>query len=980
MAARKVITALFCDLVGSTALGEELDPEALHDVLGRCFEEIRTTIERHGGTVQKYAGDAVLAVFGIPRVHEDDALRAVRAADEIGRRLPRVAEELGLSLRFRTGLNTGLVLTDEGRTLAMGDAVNVAARLEQAASPGEILLGSETLGLVRNAVEVEALEPLTLKGKTEPVQAFRLLRLDPVAPGLSPRNDFSLVDREFELRLLRAAWDRTVEGSRCQLFTLLGTAGVGKSRLVDELLAQLSEAATILRGRCLHYGEGITFWPIAEALAPLGASSQSVRDRLSSGGAATPGELFWEVRRYLETLAEDRPVVLHVDDLHWAQTMLIDLLNHIVDLSQSAPILVVCAARPELLEEHPGWGGGKLNSSTVMLEPLGNAECRQLLEQLGDELSRNARERVIETSEGNPLFLREMAVLAREGGELDIPPTIQALLAERLERLPAEERVLLERGAIEGQVFHRSALAALLESDSTTDVELPLADLVRKDLIRPHAANVKGDEAFRFRHLLIRDAAYERLPKATRADLHERYADWLEDTAVDFLEVDEIAGWHLEQAVRHEHELRREVDPRLRQDAAGHLYAAGRRAGDRSDLVAARNFLDRALALAPREDPLRLQIGVDLAEQLIEAGDLARADELLVDAERADPEFATASLTRLEWLVYAKPNEAAAVIEAKLPKMLAELAGSGDDRGLAQAHMLGFWLRWTANQATLAAEQVRLAAQHARDAGDIGLRSRALAWYVATLMYGPRNAAEMATELAAIEREEPGPYLAAFVDLGRGEVARLGGRFDEARRLTGQALECFRTLGTQTMTAGTEQFRAWIELSAEDGAAAIEALQRADAILVELGERSLRSTIQALLARAHEMEHAAGEAQSALELAEELSAPQEAVNYAITHEVRARLAVSAGDLEAAERWSRSAVEFAFTTDFVEHQAGARLGLARVLAARGRTDEARSEGRTSLALFSAKGDRHGEDMAGALLDGLGLRSSDRHRTA
>ncbi len=971
MAARKIITALFCDLVGSTALGEELDPEALHDVLGRCFEEIRTTIERHGGTVQKYAGDAVLAVFGIPRVHEDDALRAVRAADEIGWRLPRVAEELGLSLRFRTGLNTGLVLTDEGRTLAMGDAVNVAARLEQAARPGEILLGSETLGLVRNAVEVEALEPLTVKGKADPVQAFRLLRLDPVAPGLSPRADFSLVGREYELRLLRAAWDRTLDGSRCQLFTLLGTAGVGKSRLVDELLARLGDAATILRGRCLHYGEGITFWPIAEALAPLGESTKSIRDHLASGGAATPGELFWEVRRYLESLAERRPVVLHVDDLHWAETMLIDLLNHIVDLSQSTPILVLCAARPELLEEHPGWGGGKRGATTVMLEPLANAECRQLLEQLGNELSRQARERVIETSEGNPLFLREMAVLAHEGGELDVPPTIQALLAERLERLPAEERVLLERGAIEGQVFHRSAVAALAESGSTTDVELPLADLVRKDLIQPHAANVAGDEAFRFRHLLIRDAAYERLPKATRADLHERYAHWLEDTAVDFLEVDEIAGWHLEQAVRHERELRRDVDPRLMRDAAQHLYAAGRRAGDRSDLVAARSFLDRALSLAPQGDTLRLQIGVELADQLIEAGDLARADELLVDAERADPEFVTASLTRLEWLVYAKPGEAAAVIEANLPRMLERLARSGDDRGLAKAHMLGFWLRWTANRATLAAEQARLAAQHARSAGDIGLRSRALAWYVATLMYGPANTAAMATELAAIEQEEPGPYLAAFVDLGRGEVARLVGRFDEARRLTGHAFESFRALGTQTMAAGSEQFRAWIELSAGDGAAAIGALQRADAMLAELGERSLRSTIQALLARAQEMERAPGEAQSALELAEELSAPQEAINYAITHEVRARLALAAGDLEAAERWARSAVEYAFKTDFVEHHAGARLGLAHVLAARGRTEEARSEGQLSLRLFSAKGDRRGEEVAQALLDGLVL---------
>jgi class 3 adenylate cyclase len=968
--ARKVITALFCDLVGSTALGEELDPEALHSVLGRCFKVISETIERHGGTVQKYAGDAVLAVFGIPRLHEDDALRAMRAATEISQRLPRIAEELGLALRFRTGLNTGLVLTDEGRTLAMGDPVNVAARLEQAARPGEILLGSETLRLVRDAVEVEPLEPLTLKGKAEPVEAFRLLRLDPLAPGVARPFDSPLVDREWELGLLRGVWDRTVGGSRCQLFTLLGPAGVGKSRLVDELLEEAGETATVLRGRCLHYGEGITFWPIAEALTPLGRDSQSLRDHLSSGGAATPGELFWEVRRYLESLAGQRPVILHVDDLHWAERMLIDLLNHVVDLSQAVRILVLCAARPELLEEHPGWGGGKLNSTSVLLEPLRNADCEQLLEALGDELSRQARERVIRTSEGNPLFLREMAVLAREGGDLDVPPTIQALLAERLERLPADERALLERGAIEGQVFHRSAVSALAPGGSTTEVELQLADLVRKDLIRPHVGNVRGDEAFRFRHLLIRDAAYERLPKATRADLHERYAHWLENTSVDFLEVDEIAGWHLEQAVHHERELRRDVDPRLMRDAASHLRAAGRRAGNRSDLVAARNFLDRALALAPQNDPLHVQIGVELAEQLIEGGDLARADELLGAAEHADPEFASSALTRLEWLVYAQPGEAASVIEAKLPRMLEELTRSRDDRGLAKGYMLAFWQQWTAYRATLAAEEVRLAADHARKAGDTGLRSRALGWYVGTLIWGPRHARDIARELDVIDQEQPGPYLTACLDLGRGEVARLAGRFDDARRLTDRARDSFHVLGTHTMMAGSEHCRAWIELSAGDGAAAVAALERADTMLAELGERSLRSTTQALLARAHEMEHAADAAQSAAELAEELSAPQEAGNYAITHEVRARLALAAGKVVAAERWAASAVDYALKTDFIEFQAWARLALACVLAASKRVAEARSEGRVVLKLFEAKCDRPGENTARALLDGLG----------
>ncbi len=967
--ARKVVTALFCDVAGSTSLGEDLDPEVLHNVLNRYFEAISATIERHGGTVQKFAGDAVLAVFGIPLVHEDDALRAVRAADEISECLPRVAEEIGVALRFRTGLNTGLVLTDEGRTLAMGDAVNVAARLEQAAQPGEILLGSETLRLVRDAVEVETLEPLSLKGKSEPVPAFRLLRVDPVASGHARRRDVSLVDHERELRLLREVWDRTIEEFGCHLFTLLGAAGVGKSRLIDELLADVGGAAITLRGRCLHYGEGITFWPIVEALTPLGEGSQSVRARLSAGGAATPGELFWEVRRHLESLAAERPVILHIDDLHWAEPMLVDLLDHIVDLSQGASILVLCAARPDLLEEHAGFGAGKHNSTTVWLEPLGTADCEELLEHLGDELSRRERARVIRTSEGNPLFLQEMAVLAREGGELHIPPTIHALLAARLERLPADERELLERGAIEGQVFHRSAVSVLGGRASPVEVESQLAGLVRKDLIRPHPPNVPGDEAFRFRHLLIRDAAYERLPKARRAYLHERYARWLEQTTVNFPEVDEIAGWHLEQAVRHEQDLRREVDSDLTRGAAEHLYAAGQRAGARSDVVAARNLLERALTLAPEDDPVRTRIGVELAEQLIEAGDLGRADELLSAAEGDQKDLGPASLTRLEWLVYSKPGEANQQIESMLPRMLEELTRSGDNRGLAKAHMLAFWMRWTASRATLAGEEVRLAARHAREAGDVGLWSRALGWYVATLIYGPQNARTIAAELVAIEAEEPGPYLAAFVDLGRGEVERLDRCFADARRLTERALEGFRALGMHTMAATCEQSLAWIELSRGDAVAALASLRRADAILAECGERSLRSSTQAMLARAYELLGAADDARAAIELAEELSAPQEAVNYAITHDVRARLALAAGDQEAAGRWARSAVDHALRTDFVELQAGARLIAARVVSARGRIEEAISEARAALALFDAKGDRPGGDAAQALLDTL-----------
>ena len=459
--ARKVVTALFCDVTGSTALGEELDPEVLRGVMNRYFVEIRATIERHGGTVEKFIGDAVMAVFGIPRVEEDDALRAVRAASEIRERLPAVAREVGIALRFRTGINTGPVLVGEGENLAIGDAVNVAARLEQAAAPGEIVLGPETFRLVRDAVEVEPLKALSLKGKSEAVPAFRLVRVDPSASGVARRPGAPLVGRRRELRLLHQAWERAVEESGCHLFTLLGQAGVGKSRLVRELFAEVAGRATVLSGRCLHYGEGITFWPLVEALMPLGAAAQPVLEGLSSGGAAVPEELFWSVRELLESVAAERPVILHVDDLQWAELMLVDLLDHVVDLSRGAPILVLCTARPELIEDRPGWGAGKLNATTVLLEPLGLTESEALLSSSATGLIRRRASRVIAASDGNPLFLEEMAALARERGSLEVPPTIQALLAARLERLAIEERELLERGAVEGEVFHRLAVRAL---------------------------------------------------------------------------------------------------------------------------------------------------------------------------------------------------------------------------------------------------------------------------------------------------------------------------------------------------------------------------------------------------------------------------------------------------------------------------------------------------------------------------------------
>ncbi|HTU86038.1 MAG TPA: AAA family ATPase [Solirubrobacteraceae bacterium] len=964
--ARKIVTALFCDVTGSTALGEQLDPEVLRGVMNRYFDEIRAIVERHGGTVDSLHGDAVMAVFGIPQVREDDALRAVRAAAEIRARLPALADEVGVALRFRTGVNTGLVLMGEGDNLAIGDAVNVAARLEQTASPGEIVLGPETASLVRDAVRVEPLEPLTLKGKSEPVAAFRLLAVDPHAPGIARHLDAPLVGRERELQLLHDAWDRAVRERGCHLLTLLGTAGIGKSRLVGELLARVADGATVLRGRCLHYGEGITFWPLVEALTPVGEPARAVLDRLDRGGVAAAEELFWEARRLLESLASDRPVVLHVDDLQWAQPMLLDLLDHVADLSRGVPILMLCTARPELLEDRPAWGAGKLNASTVLLEPLDLASSERLLAQLGDGLDPTARERVIAASEGNPLFLEEMVALAGERGTVSVPATIQALLAARLERLPETERELLARGAIEGEVFHRLAIRALASERLAGEVEQRLAGLVRKELIRPHPATFRDDEAFRFRHLLIRDAAYDALPKAERAELHERFADWLERVAGELAELDEIVGWHLEQALRYQRELGRAGDERLARRAAERLHAAGRRADHRSDAAAARNLLGRALALVPdgpRGMPL---IAVDLAEQLLHAGELDRVDVLLSEIEGEGEVAGLARIVRFDWLYESRPHEVIQTIGSTLPGILEQLEAAGDERALAKAHMVAFGVHWVAGRATAAGEEARLAAEHARSAGNEGLRSLALGKYISALTFGRAHVSEVACELDRIEDEGPGALLAAMITRARAAVCLMEGRWTIARRLAGRAIEAFDSLGLAVTAAKSFEVIVLIELGTGNPSAAIAAARKGDAILGQLGEHMHRSTMQAFLAEANELLHNRDAARAALELAEQLGADDDEYNQLIIGGVRARLALSDGDFEEAERWARDAVEHAMRTDIPADQAKARLNLAHVLTEGGRADDALAEAHAALELYELKGDRPGAEQARSVL--------------
>jgi class 3 adenylate cyclase len=573
VAVRKTVTVLFCDLVGSTALGDEADPEVVQERMTSYHAELRRILERHGGTVEKFVGDAAMAVFGIPDVHEDEALRAVRAATEIHAKVG----ELGLEVR--TGLNTGEVIAGEGETLVTGDAVNVAARLEQAAEPGHILIGEATEALVRDAVRVEPVEPLELKGKSQPVPAFQVVELLPDVPAFTRAIEAPFVGREQELQTLEDALERATTERQPQLVTVVGPPGIGKSRLIRELVRRAD--ARVLVGRCLSYGEGITYWPVQEITDQVGdieavLDEELARARISAAlgdGSASPEEIAWGVRRLFEALAQERPLVVVLDDIHWAEPTLLDLIEYVGAFASDAPLLLLCSARPDLFERRPAWATPKPNAGMVTLEPLPEEQAQTLVDELG-ELSTEAKGRIVEAAEGNPLFVEQLVAMQAESGNghLEVPPSLQALLAARIDLLEDDERAVIERASVEGRLFHRGSVQELVPDEVRPDVGGHLLTLVRKEFVRPDRSQLPGDDGFRFGHILIRDAAYDSIPKRLRAELHERFAGWLERRMGEETP-DEIVGYHLEQAYRYGAELGAH-DAELGNRAADTLAAA----------------------------------------------------------------------------------------------------------------------------------------------------------------------------------------------------------------------------------------------------------------------------------------------------------------------------------------------------------------------------------------------------------------------
>ena len=987
---RKMVTVLFSDVTGSTAIGERLDAEPLRRLMLRWYEEMRAVCEAHGGRVRGLIGDAVMAAFGVPTVHEDDALRAVRAAAEMRARLETLNDELerefGLRLRSRTGINTGEVVVrdpDPSGALALGDAVNVAARLEQAAAPGDVLIGEATYRLVEDAVRAEPVTPLSLKGKAEPVPAFRLLEVLPRGEALARHFEMPLVGRELELAQLRQAFERARRERRCHLVTVFGPAGIGKSRLSQELAGLLESEARVLTGRCLSYGEGITYWPMREIVAQvagnrsvrelLDADADAVAERIESAiGAGTGGavkeEVFWAVRRLVEVLARERPMLLVFEDIHWAEPTLLDLIEYLADWVRDVPVLILCLARPELLDGRPSWAGGKLNAASVLLDPLSAEESSLLIGALpaAVDVTPEARERISVAAEGNPLFLEQMlAMLAQNdgGGEMTVPPAIHGLLAARLEQLEDEERRLLECASIEGEMFHLGGVVALSPPESGDAVSSRLMSLVRKELIRAEPATLPGQDAFRFRHALIREAAYEGLAKAARSDLHERHAVWLERTLGErVVEAEEFLGYHLEQAYAYRAELG-PVDARALQlaDRAGlRLRSAGQLAFHRGDTPAAINLLERAHSLPSTDESAWLEVAPDLGVALFQAGELARAESILTEAVERARALGERNAELHAWLardqlrLFAQPDridiaESLQGAEAAL----AELQESDNDLALARAWYL-FWILHQCTESPRGAAAER-AFDYARRAGSRLDEAWGLAALGYSLLDGPTAATECIRICQGLLRElEDDPLGEATVNAFLTPLLAMQGRADDARVLIERSRVVMREGATGVGRALAASLHGRAESLAGDLDAAERAAREAMQHSVEIGDDWFFVSASIVAARAVCDQGDPAGCLRILEESDRHPSPPEWEIVVKRPAVRALGLAQLGRLDEAEAFAREAVGYAQGTEYLGFHADALFVLAEVLRLAGRPTEAATALQQAADLFDLKG--------------------------
>jgi class 3 adenylate cyclase len=1015
---RKTVTVVFCDLKGSTELGDRLDSEALREVLALYFSAMKPVLERHGGTIEKYIGDAIMAVFGLPRMHEDDALRAVRAAAEMREALEDLNVTLragfGVTLENRTGVNTGEVVTGEGggsQRLATGDTVNVAARLEQVAPVGEVLIGESTYRLVRQAVEVVPVEPLTLKGKPEPVPAYRLLSVAADVRSAGP-TDRPLVGRDRELAALDAEFRRAVAGPECRLVTLLGEAGVGKSRLIDEFVRRLADEATVLRGRCLSYGDGITFWPLAEVLRQaagivpedseedariklkfcFGEQLADATARIESGMGLSQDqygkdELFWGVRVTLEELARRTPLVVVFDDIHWAEATFLDLIEDVLDASLGVPLLFACTARHELREDRSGFAAERREASQIELHELSREETGLVMRNLlgAASLPQRLERRILGLTEGNPLFVEQMFSMLIDDGLLreqaghwvfsgraeavSIPGNVSSLLGARLDRLGSAERRVVESASVIGLEFSSGAVSALLEeSDAPTDLEPALAALCRKQLIRRAEAGAADD--FHFSHILIRDAAYARLLKRTRARLHERFAAWLTDMVGSRVaEHEEILGYHLEQSFRYRSELGPVDDNgrRLGAEASRRLSLAGHRALVRGDPSAAANLLQRAAALLGEKDPARALLLIDASDATVDIGELERAEAMLteaVDRALSADEMGIARAAALALLQLRYTTDAHAVQESigqqesmveLVEHEIPELEAMGDDRALLRAFRLLTYVHWTGSRYRDAAAAAERTIRHATAAGDLVTARRFLGSLAISALYGPMPVIEaIATCEEVLARAEGDRKVRARAELAMGQLEAMRGNFDRARLLYRRSRASLEELGCLLPAALTSLASSVIEFLAGDLAAAESELRTDYRRLEEMGERNYISTTAGLLADVLYRQGRYDESAEFAGVCQQLASPDDVASQFLWRCVQGKLKARQGAIDEAESLLSAATALIETSDQPDWQGNALMDFAEVRELSRAPAEAAALSERAAGLFERKG--------------------------
>jgi DNA-binding SARP family transcriptional activator len=990
--ARRPVTVVCVLLRMASDSGLVLDPEAYEVVNEQSVSGLTAVLERYGGKLAISADERLIGVFGAASVHEDDALRAVRASLEARRALSSEMVDMlrryGVSLTYRFGVATGEALV--GGSVPLGSAGNVSAQavmLAEAAEPGQILISRQTQKLAAAAIETDSAGP----------DRFILQSAQATVRPLALRLDVPLADRDEELRQLAAACAMAGQEQVTTLVTVIGEAGIGKTRLVYEIARRLGHEINVLTGRCLPYGEGITFWPLREVIrqaiggqdspgkitalldGQTDAAEVAARLSLALGpgdqGRLDGAEIFWAARRLLETLARSRPLLVVFEDLHWAESTFLDLVESLAVQQGRSPVVLVCVARPELLEQRPAWAAEIERAFSIELTPLAEGSAAALLDSLtGDQgLPPSTQARLLETAAGNPLYLEQLATSLSEqaGSEIwpVLPPTIQALLVARLQRLGPGASSVLARAAIVGKDFGVQAVRELLPPEARGPLSRNLQTLVSKRLVQHEPSDRRPGEEYSFRHILIQEAAYRSIPKSLRAELHHRFADWLEYVLWEpATQRPEILGYHLEQSVRYQSELRPAEAPSnpLVQRAVGHLEAAGRAAYDRDDALAAVNLLVRAAALLPGDDAVLARLYTSLGAALTEAGQLEKAMTILDDAQRiaaANGDEGQRAHARTQALMSGLeliPHKAAEEIAQALPELRSQFAQGPDELGLCRVLQLQAAMHWIHARSATAEEAWQRAAEYARRANDRRQLAEILGWLASAALWGPTPAAE------GIRRCEN--YLEEIGNHPRGQavilchMAGLYAMQDQiamAQTTLSRAKSHLGILGP-TMTATETQPAAFIAMLAGDPVTAEMHLRLGYESLSQMGEKGFLSITAALLAKAimaqGEKRHA--EASQLIEISQEAAGGEDLSAQILGQGLSARILADRGRHAEALALASSAVALAAETDLVNQHADALLDLAHVMAASGRVTEAQAAATRALDLYQRKGNLPG----------------------